>query len=119
LSIDRFFTTPVTIITPGFAVDRYDDDVPDWDNPVAQVASMGWLTQVNTTEQIGDRDVVITGLMLFLPSTDVVTVSDRVIANGSIYEVDGDPHYAQTPAGVHHIELRLRYVSEVETEAVS
>lgn len=119
MSIDRFFTTAVTIVTPGSTTDRYDDLVPDWTNPVAEIESAGWLTQVDTTEEVVGRDAVVTGWMLFLPPSDAITVADRVIANGSIFEVDGDPHYAQTPAGVHHIEARLRYVSEVEAEAVS
>lgn len=114
MSIERFFTTAVTIVTPGSAATRYNDFAADWDNPVSEVETFGWLTQQSTQEQVGSRDTVVTGWKLYLAASESITVADRIIANGSIYAVDGDPHHAQTPAGAHHIECSLLYVSEVE-----
>lgn len=119
MPISRFFTTPVTIVTPGSAETRYNGDSPDWDNPISQVDTMGWLTQVNTTEQIGARNVVTTGWKLYLAPSETITAGCRVISGGSEYSVDGDPHHAQTPAGTHHIECFLTHVAEVVAEVGS
>lgn len=119
MSIERFFTTAVTIVTPGSAETRYNGDSPDWDNPISEVDTMGWLTQVNSAEEIGARDVVTTGWKLYLSSSETITAGCRVIAGGSAYSVDGDPHHAQRPAGAHHIEVFLTYVAEVVAEVGS
>lgn len=113
MSIERFFTTPVTIVTSGSTNSRYNDEAPDWDNPISSVDALGWLTQTSSAEQIGGRDVVVTVDRLFLPAGTAVTVADRVVSEGRIYAVDGDPHVAQSPRGAHHVEVELRLVSEV------
>lgn len=114
MSIERFFTTPVTIVTPGSQATRYGDLAADWDNPISEVETVGWLTQTSTTEQLGSRDQVVTQWKLYLAASEQIAVADRVIADGSIYAVEGDPHHAQRPAGAHHIEVSLLFVSEVE-----
>ncbi len=114
MSIDRFFTTPVTIIEPGSASDGYNGTASDWDNPASQVRAMGWLTQVNTTEEIGGRDVTVSGWQLFLPECTPITSKARVWSCGTTYQVDGVPDSSpQTMGGRHHIEVRLRIAAEV------
>lgn len=117
MPISRFLnTTEVTIVKPGSVTSRYNDDNPDWDNPLSEVETTGWLTQMSTTEEIGSRNVVTTGWKLYLYPSEDIAAGDRVHANGSIYWVDGDPMTA--PFG-HHIECSVTYVAEVEPEAVS
>lgn len=119
MSIERFFTTPVTIIEPGAAVDRYDNVVPDWDITTSTSVN-GWLTQVTTTEDIGGRPVTVTGWELTLPVGTSVSSIARVVAGSTTYEVDGYPDTTpQTPNGAHHVIVRLRLAAEVLAEAGS
>lgn len=112
MSIERFFVNAVTIITAGVATDRYDDDVADWENPASEIETAGWLVQTSTTESVGDRDVVVTGWKLYLGSDETISAANRISANDLIYEVDGEPLLAQTPAGPHHYEIELREVED-------
>lgn len=120
MSIERFFTTAVTIVKPGSTLnERYNRYDPNWDSPLSSVETSGWLTQVSSNEDVGARNVVVTGWKLYLAASESIAAGDRVIAGGSFYAVDGDPHHAQTPAGQHHIEAFLTYVAEIEPEVVS
>lgn len=112
MSIRRFFTTPVTIVTPASVEDQNGDLRPDFDNPVSSKAAMGWLTQSSTSEQLGERDVVTTGQQLFLAAGTTITSIDRVQVEGKVFAVDGDPHRAKTPRGEHHVEVSLRRVAD-------
>lgn len=117
MSIDRFFTTPVTIIEPGTAKDKYDNDVPDWDHPLSETDTSGWLTQVTSAEQLGERDVTETRWELSLPVGTSISSIARVLAGSTTYEVDGSPNVSpQTPdGGQHHVVVRLNVVAEVLT----
>lgn len=113
MSIDKFFTTAVTILEPGSADDGYNGTAPDW-TAATSTSAYGWLTQVGTSEQIGGRDVTVSGWQLFLPTGTAISSTARVVANGITYEVDGVPDVSpQTARGAHHIEVRLRVAAEV------
>lgn len=121
MSIEDFFTTPVTIISPGLDTDRYDDVVPDWANPASSTVSAGWLIQTSTTEETEHRDTEVSGWRLFLPADAPISAGDRVTADpetyekaATTYEVDGTPNVVSTPTGPHHVEAVLRLVQEVE-----
>lgn len=114
MSIERFFTTCVTIIEPGSASDGYNGAALDWDNPRSARREMGWLTQVNTTEQIGGRDITVTGFQLTLPACTSISSKARVLSDGVTYEVDGLPDSTpQTLSGRSHVVVRLRVAAEV------
>lgn len=116
MAIEDFFTTPVTIVTPGVKADRYNEasaeTVPDWDNPADEVASMGWLVQTSADEILGGRDATVTRWQLFLPADAPISAFNRVIVDAfdSPLEVDGMPNVVSTPAGPHHTEVVLRVV---------
>jgi len=112
MGLERFFITPLTITTPGTATDRYDDARPDWTNPTRTRTARGWLTETGSTEEVGAREAVVSAWRLFLPANTPITSSDRITVNGDTFEVDGDPHHAQTPSGAHHLEVPLRKIAE-------
>ena len=64
MAIEDFFTTAVTIVTPGVKADRYNEAaaeaIPDWDNPAAQTGTMGWLVQTSAEEFLEGRDATVT-----------------------------------------------------------
>lgn len=112
MSIERRFTTEVTITEPGSAATRYDDDALDYDNPASVTTDTGWLVQSTATEQIGGRDVTITVWILLLRSSTSISAAARVAADGKVFEVDGEP--ARRAYGMNpHVEARLRFVAEV------
>lgn len=118
MSLDRLLTTnAVTIVKAGENTNTYTDRRPDWQFIESFTDTTGWLTQVTTTEERGAREIVRTGWKLYLAPDAVITAADRVLvaqANGCeplIYEVDGQPHLAQTPRGPHHIECNLKRVT--------
>lgn len=110
MSLDQLLTTPVTIITPGSMTStRYNSQLPDWTFP-DEVDTIGWLTELSTTEVLDGRDTVLTGWRLFLPAGTTITAVDRVRIDGDTFDVDGQPHSATTPNGEHHIEVNLTRV---------
>lgn len=120
MSIEDFFITPVTIVTPGTTTDRYDDLVADWANPASSTVSAGWLHQTSATEETGERDTEITGWQLFLPADAPISAGDRIVADpetyekaSTVFEVDGTPNVLSTPTGPHHVEVNLRLIEEV------
>jgi hypothetical protein len=64
---------------------------------------------LSTAEDISDVDQVITRWRLYAPAGITVTATDAVIADGTLFSVDGDP---QTWPGLngtpHHTECYLR-----------
>lgn len=116
MSIERFFTTCVTIVEPGSASDGYPGGgtALDWENPRSARREMGWLTQVNTTEQIGGRDIMVTGFQLTLAACTSISPKARVLSDGVTYEVDGLPDSTpQTLSGRSHKVVQLRIAAEV------
>lgn len=123
MSLERFFTTPLTIIEPGVKIDdRYGNEVPDWDDPRASTDLFGWVrihTGLRGAKETatGGRDVTITLLDLVLPADAPLTAACRVVLDPGQYEVDertfemdGIPRNASTPNGPHHVEALLKLV---------
>lgn len=101
--------TPVTIRRAGAATDRYGDTPPDW-TAASDVATTGWLTQLDDGEDFTNRDAYTSTWRLFLRPGETIAAGDRVIADGATFEVDGPPQRARTREAVHHIEATLRAV---------
>lgn len=113
MSLARLLSTnAVTIVTPGTDTTRYRHPANDFTDEQTEVSTTGWLTQISTTETVGARDVITTGYKLYLAAGESIAAADRVTVDGLDYEVDGDPHHAQTPRGAHHIECVLRRVTD-------
>ena len=110
--IDRFFVREVQIVTPVTAAsgDRYGSASVSF--AAAGRTVMGWVSQTSADEPQSDgRDPLITGLVLFLPTGTRITGRDRVILDDVTYTVEGTPHDAWSPAGSHHLEVRLQEVA--------
>lgn len=54
----------------------------------------------------------VTKWLLIVGPEVTIGMHDQVVSEGVTFEVDGPPVVQRTPAGVHHIEARLRLVSE-------
>lgn len=109
MSIDRFFVRAVTIVRAGSGTDRYGNESLDW-SAASSWVTKGWLARVDESEDQDGRDALISGWRLFLPVGTDVDGRDRVVIDGTTYELDGPPARPWTPDGEHHVECRLRLV---------
>jgi hypothetical protein len=111
MAIEDFFVTPMMIVTPGTTTDRYNNEMPDWDN-ASTVDTNGWLQDLSSVETLGSRDTVTTSARAFLPTDVEIAPTDRVVIDGATYEVDGAPITARTREGPHHLEVTLKLVED-------
>lgn len=112
MDIERFFTTQVTVQSPGLATDRYLNEQADWD-AATEVDEWGWLYQESASEVVGGRDTEESRWVLRLRADAVVTAADRVLGDGLTFAVDGRPTVASTPSGPHHLKVPLKLIAEV------
>jgi hypothetical protein len=108
VSITRFWTHAVTVLTPVWAPDRYGNVVPDWTQPPARRDATGWFTREATTEVVDGRETIVSDWSLSLPPDDPIGKYDRVERNGTVYTIVGDIERGEMPGGVHHLVVRLR-----------
>lgn len=110
MSLATLMSRTVTIVTPGVRVDAYSDNQPDW-TTATSVATVGWLAQTSTLEDLDGRNATSSLFSLTLPAGTAIFNKDRVVIDGVTYEVDGSPTSAHTPAGEHHLEVPLKVVA--------
>lgn len=109
VSLDTLLTQTVTIIVPGITIDTYENPVLDWPG-ATRTDVLGRLEQASSVEVTLQRDTVVSDWLLFLHPDVSINPLDRVEADGRVFEVVGAPAPAQAPWGVHHLEVRLRYL---------
>lgn len=101
-------TATVVHVESG-TVDRYGDATSVETSRVHYAARVEQAASTETTE---GRDTIVSDWRLYLPPDAVIGASDRVECSGNVFEVVGAPDAVRSPRGVHHIEARLRYVSD-------
>lgn len=109
MSLETLMVQAVTIITPTTRTDGYGDTATQWTG-ATEVETTGWLAQLASFADLDGRDATDSTLTLTLPATAVITAKCRVRIASRVYEVDGEPLKAWTPASVHHIECQLKVV---------
>jgi len=101
----RLLPIEVTWVRPGLTLDGYGNTVPDWDT-VTSSALQVMIERRRTVEQRGNRDVTVTTLVMFTNEL-AVAATDRIIWGDDMYDVDGEPWVAWSPAGPDHAEVDL------------
>jgi len=101
----RLLPLTVTWQQPAATTDEYGNTIVDFSDPT-ETAIRAWLQDSTTVEQRDGRDTVRTTRLLITNELGI-TAHDRVIVDGRIFEVDGEPSTVDTPAGPHHLEARL------------
>jgi hypothetical protein len=96
----------VTWIEPGDALDAYGNTVDDWDTPASSTAISVWLEQLDTREERDGRDTVV-GLETIYTNELAVTPRARFVRGDVTYAVHGEPSVEYSPAGPHHVEVRV------------
>lgn len=115
MSFDSLRTVPATIVTAGRVIDRYGNDIADWDN-VIETEVAAWIgpsprggrpeAGIGTERRDEDKHTAL----LFLDLNAVITNRDRVVVDSTVWEVDAPVVIARTPRGPHHQEVQLRAV---------
>lgn len=109
----------VQIVTAAESEDDYGNTVYDWGLSATRVTSMAWITQLGTSEDRNDRQTPAASWICFLPSGTAVNFTNRIEWGDVVFEVDGLPLVAWTPAGEHHIQAPLRYSAGAVAAAVA
>lgn len=112
MSIDALLTQTATIIRyPTGAADEYGNatrEIPvEADQPCR-------LDPEATHEDTDGRETAISSWILFLRAAADVTHIDEVRIDGALYQIDGEPAPIHTPRGLHHWEVPLRRVSDID-----
>lgn len=109
MSLQRLLVRDAVIRTATPTLDRYNNTVLDWSSPT-ETSVKAWVTQTGTLENREQRDAVIDTLLATFPTDTPIGPSDRVVIDGRVYEIDGEPAVRWTPRGPHHIEASLTAV---------
>lgn len=111
MSLAKLLNQPLALHKNSTAVkDVYGNTVAsDLGSPVTVY---GYLEQAESVETLADRDVVVSGWVLYLPEGTDVNAYDRIGFNGQIFEVDGSPWQVYNPrvGSVSHVQAKLKVV---------
>lgn len=110
MSLSSLLSIPITIKRAGSSTDRYGNANIDWAHPTLTTVS-GWL-DINQRRMEEDDKNRSGGEMdgsAYLPAGTDVESTDRLLIDGSTYEIFGIPAPIYRPGwGVHHIECRIK-----------
>lgn len=110
-----WFTDTVSTVRPGTRVDRYGDEVEDWDSPVVTPIDGCKVTPVAGGPEdqgvLDDRAALTKRWALAAPPGSDIRSTDRIRWNDLDYEVEGDPLLWKSPLGsVDHVYVQLKRV---------
>ena len=106
----RLLPLTVTKVRPAQTADRYGSPTYDYGAAASRTSIAAWIDQASASEETPNgRDVIVGGWKLITNHTDLDPL-DRIEWAGSVYELDGPAWPVHTPAGLHHLEAKLRRV---------
>ena len=107
---DRLLPLTVVKVRPAQTEDRYGDTVYDYGDAATRTAIKAWIDQASAAEETPNgRDVITGGWLLITNHTDLDPL-DRIEWGSAAYELDGPSWPVHTPAGLHHLEAKLKRV---------
>lgn len=108
MSLLALLAETATVVRFASGVDEYGNLVRGTETRAVYPAR---LEQLGTDEIVRDRDTILADWRVFLPAGADVSPYDRIEARTHIFEVTGLPDRQRTPLGVHHLEVKLRFVA--------
>lgn len=107
---DRLLPLTVTKVRPATTADRYGSSVPDYGAAATRTSIAAWIDQASASEDTPNgRDLIAADWKLITNHTDL-DAADRIEWDVGVYELDGPVWPVHTPAGLHHLEAKLRRV---------
>ena len=107
--LPSFCTQEITRIRPGTKTSR-GSTIPDWsENEVTKLVIKGVSVQPATTTLSQDGRVlgISEGLTAYLPEGSDVAAGDRILYDGKIYTINGEPKKWTGAFTRSHIQLNL------------
>jgi hypothetical protein len=103
----------VTVRRPGTTTDAYLNTITTWSSPTETTVTGCAFAPTSATEDNDGRTATITTVTLYMPATADVAASDRIVARGVTYEVDGKPKKWTSPhtGETKGFEVQLREVA--------
>lgn len=111
MSLANMLTQSLTIKKFASGTDEYGNTVTT--NAGTTSTVLGYLELTESVETLNDRDTVVSGYQAWLPADASVNAFDRVIFNGSTFEVDGTPWTVYNPrtGQTSHLVAKLKVVA--------
>lgn len=102
----------ITIVhRPAPTSDAYGNDVFNWSTADRDVDVAGSLQPATSTEDVTDRDAVISDYVLYLLPDQSISAFDRVELATSTYEVRGDPQAWRDEGTIDHLAVQLQRIT--------
>lgn len=88
----------VAVVRASLVDDGYGNEVPDWSAATSNPYEGCAVAQNGRDESLtGDRNVVVSDLVVFMPSGTDVVATDRLEIRSRVYEVVGEPFDWRSP----------------------
>lgn len=107
---DRLLPLTVTKVRPAETTDRYGNTVRDYGAAAARTSIKAWIDQASASEDTPNARTTIVGGWKLITNHTSLDAADRIEWDSEAYELDGPAWPVHTPAGLHHLEARLRRV---------
>jgi len=107
--LPTFCNQEITRVRPSTKVER-GSTIPDWDpEKVSEKTIKGCSIQPAATSATFDGRVlgISEQLTAYLPPDADVQAGDRIVFNGDVYEINGEPKLWTAAASLHNIQLNL------------
>jgi hypothetical protein len=107
---DRLLPLTVTKVRPATSTDRYGSTVYDYGAAATRTTFKAWIDQASAAEETPNGRDTITGGWKLITNHTGLDALDRIEWAGAAYDLDGPAWPVHTPAGLHHLEARLKRV---------
>ena len=106
--LPSFARQTITRIRPGTKIER-GSTVPDWSNVNEQEIYGCSVQPAGTTlTQDGRIEGIMDGLTAYVPEGTDIKASDRVMYDGNVYTITGDPRIWVGANRCSHVQLNLQ-----------
>lgn len=113
---DYMLPHTVTRVRPGVATDEYNNEVLVYDVPPALTKSVRVWMQQDQRMQLSQENIAKQGRYpaeqrwLMISNDDDIRWQDKIVFDGTTFEVYAEPEKTYSPVGYHHLEATLRIV---------
>jgi hypothetical protein len=108
-----FTSTTFTLLSSSTGEDlTTGNDVLTYPDPATAPKVRGSKQPQSSSEDVSGKEQVITTYRVFLPGNVALKATDRLLADGLVLDVDGEPQRWPSPfGGIHHVEANTLIVT--------
>lgn len=106
MSLSGLLVRSGAVLRPAWTTTAHNDRKADWAHATSTTVRC-WVSQQSSREIRDGRAAEIRQWVGFFEAGTDIVAGDRVVVDGSTFEVDGPPHRAWSPRGEHHVEAIL------------